>query len=111
MAQETRPILKNEDWWAVGFGGIIFALALSGLMPKIPKLSKWTSNPLDAFLVIKDGAVTGNKLLSLLFLLIFLAVLTAFGIAFIKKVKVSKYLPGFVGVFVLAIPLTKRPNS
>ncbi len=102
MAAETKPILKNEDWWAVGFGGIIFALALFGLMPKIPKLSKWTSNPLDAFIVIRDGAVTGNKLLSLLFLLIFLAVLTAFGIAFMKKVKVSKYLPGFLGVFVLA---------
>jgi len=103
MKDGWSALWKEEDWWAVWFGFIILAGALLHWIPKIPKLGKWTTSPLDAFLIIKDQSVTGNILLPLLFLMVGLAVLTSLGMAVMKSEKVGGYLPGFVGVFVLAI--------
>jgi uncharacterized integral membrane protein (TIGR00698 family) len=103
MIKGISSLWKNEDWWAVWIGFIIIIGSLLKLIPKIPKLSKWSQSPLDAFLVIKDGAVSGNIFLPLLILMVFLSILTAIGIAFMKTEKISKYIAGFVGVFILSI--------
>ncbi|MCB2229451.1 putative sulfate exporter family transporter [bacterium] len=102
MSSGISSLWKHEDWWAVWFGFIIIGLALLQWLPKIPKIHKWTTSPLDAFLVIKDGAATGNILLPLLLLMIGLAVLTAIGMAVMKSAPVGRYVAGFVGIFVLA---------
>jgi uncharacterized integral membrane protein (TIGR00698 family) len=102
MSSGLSTLSKSEDWWAVWFGVIIFAVTLGGLITKVPKVGKWTDNPIDAFLKFADGEVTGNILLSLLVLMIALGVLTAIGIAFMKVANPGRYFAGFVGVFVLA---------
>jgi uncharacterized integral membrane protein (TIGR00698 family) len=103
MERGIRSLWKSEDWWAVWIGFIIIFGSIAKLIPKIPKIGKWTGNPLNAFMVIKDGVTTGNMLLPLFFLMIFLAVLTAIAIAFMKTENVGKYIAGFIGVFIIAI--------
>jgi len=103
MERGISSLWKNEDWWAVWIGFIIIIGTIIGVIPKIPKIGKWTGNPFDAFLAIKDNIVTGNIILPLIFLMVFLAVLTAIGIAFMKTEKVGKYVAGFAGVFVISV--------
>jgi uncharacterized integral membrane protein (TIGR00698 family) len=102
MSNGISSLWKEEDWWAIWFGFIIIIAALSGLFTKIPKVGKWSSNPVDAFLVIKDGVTTGNIIVPLLLLMLGLAVLTAIGIAVMKTEKVGRYLAGFVVIFLLS---------
>jgi uncharacterized membrane protein YadS len=102
MKDGLSSLRKDEDWWAIWFGFAIFAGALLHWIPKIPKLGKWTDSPLDAFLLIKDQAVTGNILVPLLILMLGLAALTAIGMILMKTEKVGGYLLGFMGVFGLA---------
>ncbi|MBN2226186.1 MAG: putative sulfate exporter family transporter [candidate division Zixibacteria bacterium] len=102
MSNSISSLWKNEDWWAVWFGFAIFIAALLGWVPKIPKVGKWSANPVDAFVIIKDGIITGNVLVPLLLLMIFLGILTAIGIHFMKVQKVGRYLIGFIVIFILA---------
>ncbi|MFH1373710.1 MAG: putative sulfate exporter family transporter [bacterium] len=102
MKNGISTLWKNEDWWAIWFAFIIIAGALARIVPKIPKIGTWTGNPLDAFLVIKDGVASGNILLPLLGLMVFLGILTAIGVSFMKIERIAKYLAGFAGVFVLS---------
>ncbi len=102
MSNGISSLWKDEDWWAVWIGFIILGGALLQWIPAVPKVGKWTDNPLRAFLIVKDGITTGNILINLLILMIGLAVITGIGIAFIKSVKLSQYLPGFAVVFILA---------
>jgi len=101
MIEGFRSLCKNEDYWAIWFG---FAIILGALLgwTKIPKVGKWTGNPLDAFAVVKEGAAESTIILPLLGLLIGLAILTAIGVAVMKCERVGKYLAGFAVVFVLA---------
>ncbi len=98
----VRELWTKEDWWAVWLGFIIIGLNLGGLLPKIPKVGKWTDSPLDAFLVIKDGVVEGSILIPLLILMVALAALTTVAIVFTKLENPLRYFLGFLGVFVLA---------
>jgi uncharacterized integral membrane protein (TIGR00698 family) len=102
MKSRFSSLWKEEDWWAVWFGFIIIVATLAGIVPRVPKLARWTSNPLDALLLVKDSVVTGNVVIPLAVLMVCLGVLTAIGIAFMKSERVAKYLAGFAGVFVLA---------
>lgn len=102
MKEGINSLWKNEDYWAIWFG---FAIMLGGILhwiPKIPKVGSWSSNPLDAFTVVRDGVVTGTTLGPLFLLMVGMAVLTAIGVAFMKTDKLWKYLAGFVGVFILS---------
>jgi len=103
MEKGVRALWKDEDWWAVWLGFIIIGGSLLKWIPSIPKVGTWTSNPLDAFTIIKDGVTTGNILLPLIFLMLALAILTAIGIAFMRKENVGKYFMGFLGVFILSV--------
>ena len=96
------PLYKEEDWWSVWFGFIIILSAVFGIVHRIPKMGKWTDNPLDVFYIIKSGEVTGNILGPLLLLGLGLGVLTVIGI-FVMKGNAGKYLAGFSVVFILSI--------
>ncbi len=102
MKNGMSSLWKNEDWWAVWFGFIIIIVALCKIVPAVPKIGKWTDNPMDAFLIIEDGVVTGNIFIPLLILMVCLGALTAIGVAFMKTDKLSKYLMGFITIFVLS---------
>lgn len=102
MRNGISSLWKNEDWWAVWLGFIIIGIALLKIVPLVPKIGKWTDNPLSAFLVMKEGVTTGNILLPLLVLMICLGVLTAIGIKFMRVEKAGRYFIGFIGVFAIA---------
>jgi len=102
MIKSFRSLCKDEDYWAIWFGFAIIAGALLGWIPRIPKVGKWTENPLDAFMVVKDGTADTTLIIPLLGLLVGLSVLTAIGVSVMKCEKVGKYLAGFAVVFILA---------
>lgn len=102
MGNGISSLWKNEDWWAVWFGFAIIVAALTGLVSKIPKVGKWSDDPLTAFQVIKEGAASGNILVSLLILMLFLGVLTTIGIAIMRVERITHYIAGFGGIFVLS---------
>ncbi|MBD3333375.1 putative sulfate exporter family transporter [candidate division GN15 bacterium] len=103
MSNGLSSLYKSEDWWAVWFGVVIFALTLGGLISRIPKIGSWTDNPLNAFASFADtGEVSGSIVLSLLGLMLGLGILTTIGISFMKAAHPGRYFAGFVGVFVLA---------
>ena len=103
MERGISSLWKSEDWWAVWIGFIIIFGSITKIIPKIPKIGKWTGDPLTAFMIVKDNVVVGNIFIPLLLLMIFVAVLTAIGIAFMKTEKVGKYIAGFLGVFAIAV--------
>lgn len=102
MKQGLNALWKHEDYWAIWFGFILIAGALLHWIPKIPTVCKWTSDPLAAFTITRDGVVTGNTLLSLLGLMIGLAILTGIGVWVMKSARLRHYLPAFAVLFVLA---------
>ncbi len=102
MREGISSLWKNEDWWAIWFGFTLIILALSGVVAKIPAVGKWSDNPIDAFLVIKDGVSTGNIILPLLLLMVGLGILMTIGVAFMKSEKIGQFATGFAGIFVLS---------
>jgi len=103
MSNGFSSLWKDEDWWAVWLGFIILGGSLLRWIPKVPKIGGWKSSPIDAFMIIKDGAVTGNIFVGLLWLMIALGLLTVIVAAFMKSAPVGRYLAGFAVVFVLAV--------
>lgn len=85
-------LYRKEDWWANWFAAILIALVALGVVTAVPKIGKWTANPLDAL---------SGKLLPLLLLLIGLGALTTLGCLFMK-LDWKKYIVGFSVVFVIA---------
>ncbi|MFC2150258.1 YeiH family protein [Calditrichota bacterium] len=92
----------EEDWWAVWFGFAIILCATFGWIDSIPKLGKYTNNPLDIFYTIKSGVVTGSLMLPIIFWCIGLGLLTAVGMSVMGK-KATTYLLGFLVIFLFAI--------
>jgi uncharacterized integral membrane protein (TIGR00698 family) len=99
MGNGVRSLWKDEDWWAVWFGFVLMAASLSGLVSKVPKIGKWTGDPLAALGI---GSEDGGIFLSLLVLMVGLGVLTTIGVAIMRSEHPGKYAIGFAGVFVLA---------
>ncbi|HHE75235.1 MAG TPA: putative sulfate exporter family transporter [Desulfobacteraceae bacterium] len=95
-------LIRFEDYWAIWFGFVIIFGSLLQWIPKIPKVGDWTTNPLAAFMIVKEGLVTGNILLDLILLMVGLGVLTSIGIAFMKAESVSRYFIGFIGIFIIS---------
>jgi uncharacterized membrane protein YadS len=102
MTKGVSVLWKEEDWWAVWIGFIIIGATLLRWVPKVPRIGNWTDNPLNAFLIVKEGIVTGNIFLPLFILMIILGVLTSIAVAFMKTGNIGKYFAGFIGVFVIA---------
>jgi len=88
----TELYLK-EDWWSIWFGAALILVVAVGWITKVPKVGKWTDNPLTAF--------PADLILPLVLLVIGLGVLTAIGVAFMK-LDVKRYLAGFLVVMVLS---------
>jgi uncharacterized integral membrane protein (TIGR00698 family) len=99
---KLSALWKEEDYWAIWFGLIIFAGAFLGWIPKVPKIGKWSSDPLDAFRAFSGDVVSGNLIGELLVLMLCLAALTALGMAAMRVVKLSHYVVGFLVVFALS---------
>ncbi len=64
--KKRSPLLREEDWWTVWFGlaillvaTVLGVLALNGSISakKVPKLGKWTSNPVDVFYSAKKTKI------------------------------------------------------
>jgi len=99
MSRGVSSLWKNEDWWAVWFGAVLIGLSLSGAVVRVPKIGKWTDNPLDA---LGLGTGDGGVMLSLFGLMAGLGLLTAVGVVVMKSGRFGRYLAGFCGVFLLA---------
>jgi uncharacterized integral membrane protein (TIGR00698 family) len=99
MSRGISSLWKDEDWWAVWFGFLLIIASLTRLVTKVPKIGKWTDNPLTAFGV---GSSEGTILLPLLTLMLGIGVLTTLGVAVMKVERPARFLVGFFGVFVLS---------
>jgi hypothetical protein len=65
--KKRNPLLVEEDWWAVWFGSLILLVAtVLGILTlsdsisakSVPKLGKWSSNPLDVFYLAKKNKIS-----------------------------------------------------
>jgi hypothetical protein len=86
---------KLEDWWAIWFSAILLFSTVIGIVTKVPKIGKWSQNPIEA--------IPADLLIPLFILLISIGILLFVGIAIMKTEKLSQYIAGFIGVFVLAV--------
>jgi uncharacterized integral membrane protein (TIGR00698 family) len=102
MSNRIKSLVENEDWWAVWIGFIIIALALLKVVPKIPKLGSWTTDPLSAFTTGKAGFLAGSILPQLIIMMVALAILTGIAILAMRREKFGTYLLGFACVFILS---------
>jgi uncharacterized integral membrane protein (TIGR00698 family) len=93
MTKEVENLWKSEDYWAIWFSVILFASILAGAVVTIPKIGKWTTNPLTAF----SGQPLGIAALCL-----GLAVLFTVGVA-IMKADWKRFLGGYLIVFLVSI--------
>jgi len=94
-ANRFRNLIKQEDWWAVWFGGFLLALSVAGLGPIVPKIARWTSNPL--------ASLPADLLMGYLGLWSGLGILTAIGVWFIEDRWPLPYVKGFTIVSMLGI--------
>ena len=94
-ASGWSDLWRLEDWWAVWFGFMLLIAVVAGVIDSVPKLGQWTLSPLDALPAAIAIQVT--------ILACGLAVLTGVGLAISGSGSLRKYLPGFVGVFGLAV--------
>lgn len=94
MKIDWSSLWRKEDWWAVWIGGIIALLGIAHWLPATPKFSKWLSVAES----LPEGL--GGTLVSSIVLLVFIFVLIAIGMAFMKQ-SVRQYLLGFLVVFCL----------
>jgi uncharacterized integral membrane protein (TIGR00698 family) len=99
MNRGISSLWKDEDWWAVWFGILLIIASLTRLVTKVPKIGKWTDDPLTAFGV---GPGDGTIFVTLLVLMLGLGVLTTVGVAIMKVERPARYVVGFAGVFVLS---------
>ena len=95
MSNVISSLWKNEDWWTVWFGFILILASLTGLVTKVPKIGKWTGDPLDALGI---GSTDGNTLLPLLGLMLGLGILTTIGVAVMRTERPGRYAAGFAGI-------------
>jgi len=99
MSNGASALWKSEDWWAVWFGFVLMGTSLSGAIVRVPRIGKWTDNPLDALGI---GSSDGTIFLSLFLLMMGLGVMTTIGVAIMKSERPGLYFAGFAGVFALA---------
>lgn len=99
MSNGISSLWKNEDWWAVWFGFLLILASLTRLVTKVPKVGKWTDNPLTAFTASSGD---GTILLPLLGLMLGLGVLTTVGVVAMRCERPARYIAGFAVIFVLS---------
>ncbi|MBW2528220.1 MAG: putative sulfate exporter family transporter [Deltaproteobacteria bacterium] len=88
-----ESLYRAEDWWAIWFAFLLLLGVIVGLITTVPKIGKWSSNPLSAFsaeLALHLGALAVGLLL-----------MTAVGVAFMR-LDYRRYAGGFLVIVVLA---------
>jgi len=95
------PLLHSEDWWAVWIGFAALLAATTGLIQTVPKLHRWTSNPLDMFQAT-GGADQGTILLPLLFTALLLGLVFALAVRVLGG-RAGQFLPAFAVIFLLSV--------
>src|SRR4030042_565560 len=85
---------RKDDWWAVWIGFVILFLGVAHWLPSTPKFGKWLS------VAQSLPAGLGGTLVPSIVLLVFIFVLTAIGMAFMKQ-SIRRYIPGFLVIFCL----------
>ncbi len=88
-----RELYKTEDWWTIWFAGVLILAILTGIVAKVPKIGKWSSNPLDA--------LPADVILPLVVMAVGIGVLTAVGVM-VMKTDWKRYLGGYFVIFLLA---------
>ncbi len=86
---------RLEDWWAVWFGFLLLTAVVGGAVDAVPKVGRWTTWPLDA--------LSTDLTIRIFVLGAGLTVLTGCGIVVTGSTTARRYLPGFAGVFLLAV--------
>jgi uncharacterized integral membrane protein (TIGR00698 family) len=99
MSKGVSSLWKDEDWWAVWFGFLLIIASLTGIVTAVPKIGKWTNQPLTAFGV---GSDDGTIIVPLFLTMLGVGLLTAIGVTIMKTEKPLRYAVGFVAIFVLA---------
>jgi len=92
---KLSDLWRLEDWWAVWFGGILLFLTAVGLVKVVPKIGKWKSSPIEA--------IPSDLIIPLIILFVLITILLSIGIAVMKSEKLSRYIPGFIIVFILSV--------
>jgi len=92
---KLSDLWRLEDWWAVWFGGILLFLTSVGLVKVVPKIGKWTNNPVEA--------IPSDLIIPLIILFVLIVILLSIGIAVMKSEKLSRYIPGFITIFILSV--------
>ncbi len=93
---EWTKMWKTEDWWAVWIAGFILLIAGTGILTVSPRLRGWAFDPLkslqpyDTFIPVLLGSLVG------------IGILTSIACA-AMKVDLKKYIPGYIGIFFLAM--------
>jgi len=91
---ELEKLWKSEDYWAIWFATILFAGIGVGLITKVPKVHKWTSNIGEALSYELSWQIA---LLGLL-----LGLLMTCGVAIMKE-DWKRFFGGYLLVFILAV--------
>ena len=110
QTEAARPILQNEDWWAVAIGGLLLLVWVIAVVAKatpeevtsplhkyVSKPGSWESSPVDA--ILPDGKT--SKAEGIFGVFAIAAVLFTVASQFIGRNAV-RYLSAFPPMFVLA---------
>ncbi len=93
---EWTKLYKTEDWWAVWVAFFILLIASMGILTVSPRIKGWAYDPFKAI------QPYDTMIPILLGTLIGMGILTSIACA-AMKVDLKKYVPGFIGIFFLAL--------
>jgi uncharacterized integral membrane protein (TIGR00698 family) len=89
---DWSSLWKKEDWWAVWMAAVLIILAIGKVIVKMPKIAKWTSDPMTA---LAAGTIPLIIMVGLVLLVITLIVIA------VMKENVKAYIAGFPVIFIL----------
>ncbi len=92
--QSWADLWRKEDWWAIWFAAILTIAVGIGVVGLVPKVGKWTANPLDG--------IPGELVLPLVLMFVGIGGLTTLGMAAMKE-DWKRYIGGYTVVFIIAI--------
>lgn len=88
-----RELYRIEDWWANWFAMALLVLVGAGIITQVPRIGRWTSNPLDAF--------SSDIVLPLIALGLGTCALTMIG-GIAMGLDWKRYVPSYLSIFLLA---------
>ncbi|MBI1319608.1 MAG: putative sulfate exporter family transporter [Candidatus Hydrogenedens sp.] len=95
---QWSDLYKKEDWWAIWLGAALLATVFCGMVATVPGMPKWTWGDFSAIFPTELA-------LPLLVLAVGLGVLFTVAAAVMKPADAAKFLPAFLLLFALTIPV------